>query len=509
MKRLARTLMLGCIALLCSAHIGSPDAWFDGAAGPYHVLVHVKAPAVVPGIAEINVKVDEAVDTISAFVNKYDAIEGGPPPDVAMPVDGAAGWYRTQLWVMDPGSNSVTVSVHGVRGAGKAVIPLVAVAARRLEFNGVLTAALGAAAAVLVAGLLTLIGAAVREAILPPGLTPDEAQRKRARLAMFRGAAVIVAVVSGLGVWWRAEDAAFAQSLFKPLTATARTEFVEGTGNRLMFTITDSVWTARNRTQRALVRGGNEFTTLVEDHGKLMHMFVVAENGGTSFAHLHPNTVDSISFNTILPPLPAGKYRVYADILHATGFAQTMMSSINIEAPRAAATNVVDVRLSDSDDAWIDSTTTTGAIAALADGSALTWLGADKPHVTGEEASLRFALSAPAGEPTTLEPYLGMSGHAVVIRDDGAVFIHLHPMGTISVAAQLLLSHGTSAAHTMPMATASVDTSSNGATESDNSLRFPYAFPTSGHYTIWVQIKRNGRVLTGAWHTTVIDAAKR
>ena len=164
----ARALMLATITLICSAHIGSPDAWFDGAAGPYHVLVHVKAPSVVPGIAVISIKPQEAVDTVTAFVNKFDAVAGAPPPDIARAVANEPGWYRTDLWVMDPGSNSVTVSLHGAKGEGTVVVPLVAVAGRRLEFNGILTVVLGVAAMVLVAGMLTLVGAAVRESVLPP-----------------------------------------------------------------------------------------------------------------------------------------------------------------------------------------------------------------------------------------------------------------------------------------------------------------------------------------------------
>src|SRR2546428_13764419 len=30
---------------------------------------------------------------------------------------------------------------------------------------------------------------------------------------------------------------------------------------------------------------------------------------------------------------------------------------------------------------------------------------------------------------------MGMAGHAMITRDDGAVFVHLHPAGTVSLAA--------------------------------------------------------------------------
>ena len=498
--RIVRALMLASIALICSAHIGSPDAWFDGAAGPYQVLVHVRAPSVVPGIAVISIKPNEKVDTVTAFVNKFDAVAGAPPPDVAKPVPNESGWYRTDLWVMDPGSNSVTVSVHGAKGEGTVVVPLVAVAGRRLEFDGVLTAVLGVAAIVLVVGLLTLVGAAVRESVLPPGVQPDTTRRKRARWAMVRGAVTIVVVVAGLGAWWRMEDSLFAQNLFKPFTVSAHTQFVEGAGNQLILTITDSAWTERHITRRTRPRGGSERTTLVDDHQKLMHLFVIAENGQTNFAHLHPTTTDSVSFTSVLPPLPAGRYRVFADVLHATGLTQTLTTTVTLEAPRGSA----DPALSDTDDAWITGVAeSSGATSRLADGSSLTWLGAPAQHIVGEEAALRFGITLPVGDTARLEPYLGMLGHAVVVRDDGAVFIHLHPMGTISMGAQTMLSRGRTSVHDMAMA-GTPATAMRGDT-----LHFPYAFPNSGNYTVWVQVKRHGRVLTGAFRVAVAADARR
>jgi hypothetical protein len=136
MRLAARSLILFSAVLLCSAHVGSPDAWYEGPAGPYHVLVHVQAPPVVPGIAIVNIRPQgQGIARVTAFVDKNDATGGSPPPDEAKPVSDQPGWYRTPLWVMSAGSNSVTVAVHGSRGVGKVVVPLVAVPSRRLGFD--------------------------------------------------------------------------------------------------------------------------------------------------------------------------------------------------------------------------------------------------------------------------------------------------------------------------------------------------------------------------------------
>ena len=54
--------------------------------------------------------------------------------------------------------------------------------------------------------------------------------------------------------------------------------------------------------------------------------------------------------------------------------------------------------------------------------------------VANRDSSLRFAVYNSLGEMAPLRPYMGMLGHCVVRRNDGSVFAHLHPTGTISMA---------------------------------------------------------------------------
>jgi len=58
LRRLSVGVFAGALCVVASAHIGSPNVLFDGAAGPYAVRVIVRPPEVVPGLAEVTVRVD-------------------------------------------------------------------------------------------------------------------------------------------------------------------------------------------------------------------------------------------------------------------------------------------------------------------------------------------------------------------------------------------------------------------------------------------------------------------
>ena len=126
------------------------------------------------------------------------------------------------------------------------------------------------------------------------------------------------------------------------------------------------------------------------------------------------------------------------------------------------------------------------------------------------EAPLRFVVTAPDGTPATLEPYLGMAGHAMITREDGAVFAHLHPAGTISMAAQatfLLRQPGDTVRGALGRRLAEMaspgSAMADAQTAASDTLSFPYAFPKPGRYRIWIQVKRTGRILTGAFDANV------
>jgi len=335
-------------------------------------------------------------------------------------------------------------------------------------------------------GLLTLVGAAVREGVLEPGHVPDESRRHRARRAMIAAAAWIALALAGMYSWWRAEDRAFRERLYRPLSVATRVDTSSGDAT-FVLAITDSSWLQRDDVALLRARGELPATGLIDDHGKLMHLFLVSDDGRSAMAHLHPLTQDSVTFTSSLPPLPAGTYRVFADIVQASGFTQTLTSQVVV--PRLTS---ADAPLTDRDDSWAVSGEAAPTRVKLDDGTTLTWVrSTDTPLRANEEAGLRFLVETPPGDSASLEPYLGMPGHAAVVRDDGEVFIHLHPMGTISPAAQARLS---------PV---SMHGGSHAKTTRTDTLRFPYAFPEPGQYSVWVQVKRKGRILTGSFRVDV------
>ena len=117
---------------------------------------------------------------------------------------------------------------------------------------------------------------------------------------------------------------------------------------------------------------------------------------------------------------------------------------------------------------------------------------------------LRFTLLDPGGKaPADMANYMGMLGHAAIVKSDGSVFAHIHPDGSVSMPAYMMANAAVSpqpaAADTsMPGMDMSGDARAPGTLPLSNTAAFPFGFPSSGRYRIIVQMKHGATVETGA-----------
>jgi hypothetical protein len=486
--RLARLLVIGAIALATSAHVGTSNAYFEGTAGPYGIRVIVRTPGVIPGLAQISVRVTSGtgVEQVSVRPLRADVgLQGAPPPDIAQPVVGEPNLYSAELWLMTPGSYSVHVNVVGDGGDGTAFVPVLAIAERRLDMPLAMAVGLGLATIFLFVGAITVFGAAVGESVLEVGVVAGAKQRRLARVVMAVSALGLAVILWGGWTWWGAVDAAYLDRLYRPYSAATA---VTGSGNEAMLTLTvdDPAWR------------GRDWTPLLPDHGKLMHMFLVRDDDLSAFAHLHPSPVDDRSFEVPFPTLPGGDYRVYADIVFESGFAQTLTGLVR--APAATEAGAADAGpVRDPDDSWAELAPVGAAhpdAHQLTGGRVVRW-EREGTALTDQETTLRFSVTEADGSPVTLEPYMGMLSHAAITRDDGSVFVHLHPSGSINMAAQMRFEQVEGGAMTAMAEVATGDAT--------HRVTFPFVFPEPGDYRMFVQVKVAGSVETAVFDVQVVD----
>ena len=474
--------------IAASAHVGSPDFYYDGYAGPYHLLVTVRPPAVVPGIAEIQIR------SLSTQVNQIEILplrligQGAklaPTPDVTERSKGDPQLFTGKLWLMTRGSWKVQVNADGAQGKGELAVPIAAISATSMRMQkslGVLLAPLGL---LLIVGLVGIISAANRDAVLEPGATPSPSQRRRGFLITTVAAIIVVGAVIFGNFWWTA-DASHTERLSYKLP---HLQLSLQSGNVLQLALENP----NNVNWRQFPSGMDDpdrvrLDDLIPDHGHILHLFLVRMPDMTSFWHLHPRQGEGANFYEQLPSLPAGHYQIFADIVHHTGFAETQVGEIDLPT--------IEGNLLSGDDAGGPQLIAEKKISQLSDGYRMVWELDSTPIRINQPTWFRFRIEDRNGNPATdLENYMGMAGHAAFIRSDGQVFAHVHPAGSISMAAaELAQDDGSNAAKDMSVAM----TGMNQATSSAE-ITFPYGFPSAGDYHIFVQIKRAGKIETGSF----------
>jgi len=513
----ARLTVLGGALLafvLLTGHIGTNQVVFEGQAGGYPVRVLINPPGVVPAQVPITVRVLSGTPTrVTVRAAQWNVgTKGAPPAEDAALVPGDAGVWAHDLWIMTASSYAVYVAVEGPAGGGTVVVPMQTSATRTLGMERGMGAVLIALGTLLVAGMLTIIGAAVREGPVAPGQSPSPARVRGGRMAMAAGAALLALALFGGSTWWNVEERAYQRRMLKPIAMQSAVRLVDAE-RVLTMAITDSLW----RT--------NRFAPIMPDHGKLMHLFLIRADGAdteSALAHLHPLRVHADTFVTRVPALAAGRYVLFGDLLLQNGTQRTLVDTIDVpvapvvpgdDGAAAAAVSSAVLPALDADDAWSAVTPVSlGAAYRLASGGMMV-LTADARVDVGRDLRLVATVTNADGSPSTLTPYMGMGGHAMILRRDAGVFMHLHPMGTASMTAQAQLlrrERGDTAlldSAQIAAVMASAETADGGAhamhAMGSAELAFPFAFPTVGAYRVFVQVRRNGAVETAAFDVSV------
>jgi len=107
------------------------------------------------------------------------------------------------------------------------------------------------------------------------------------------------------------------------------------------------------------------------------------------------------------------------------------------------------------------------------------------------------------GKPAILEPYINMGGHAALLKKDQTVFVHIHPIGTISMASQEMFQEN----YIQDIVDQDdicffgfVNDSSENFINNispNGKVSFPaIKLENTGEYGLWVQVKSSGEVIT-------------
>ncbi len=472
----ARWGLLLLLSPLAVAHVGVKDVYFEGLAGPYPLNVVIRPPSVIPGVAEIQIRAG-ANDVRSIHITPMTLTGQGskypPTPDLAQVDASDPQTFRGSCWLMVTGSWQVRLLVEGERGRGVLSVPVAAASDRVAEMGFGMGAILAGLVGLLVLGAVGIAGAAIGEG----GQAPGEGARPGA--GVWGGGAGGLALAAGAIFvgwnWWDREAASYSQSLYKPLQAKVQQE-----GSRLYLELVHTGWYQSPK-----------FDDLIDDHGHRMHLFLVKDPGAGALYHLHPQEHTGGKFRFALPKIDGGRYRVFADVVHRTGFPETVTAAVDLTAVEGTYAG---------DDAGLEigKAGGLGQPYRLENGWEVRYVG-EGPLLAQKPTKLSFeVVDADGNRVKNLQYYLGMPGHLAIVKKDFQVFAHLHPAGTTAQSA-------------LELAERSLDAVSPGGTSTGHGaemgasgeIGFPFGFPRPGEYRIILQFRDSRAIFSAPFDFSV------
>jgi hypothetical protein len=537
---------------LAQAHVGSPEVSYQGKAGKYKVLINISPPDVIPGVAIASIYIEGYTDEKVYVQTQYYLAgkKGSVDPEMAIPVNGAKGWFQCSAWLMMSGAADLEITVVGHNGKGSVIVPVMAVATSARKMPRLLGTILVTLGILLVVLMVTIIGASVSDGLVKPGTDDKRFKRKKAASMLVTFIIILGVLVYG-AKWCKNERSTLLTLLYRPIQG--RSKVFKYNGQNVLHLWVDN---------SALKYVHEPLSLVVPDHGKLMHLVLVKEKTFDVFAHLHPIRQDSLDFLVNLPGLPAGRYFLYGDIVSWNGFSETIIDTVQIPqnpAIQTAGLNNITIKTS-PDDAWLIGTPVTvnsnkpvsicgipGMCFTAQDGTTITWEHKmDEPVKAKKFIALTFHVQDAQGKPAPLQLYMGMAGHAIVIKYDGSVYAHLHPVGNFAMASQQVIGSRMGDPNKkliLPDPKRFRDSIDKLITRIDNMtedgrndylmaemgmgknmnmgkgmdmpsaaeqkcgsiVQFPYSFPGPGMYRIWMEVKVNGKIITSAFDTKIIN----
>ena len=196
-------------------------------------------------------------------------------------------------------------------------------------------------------------------------------------------------------------------------------------------------------------------------HQALMHLVLIDPVSHT-FLHIHPARVSAGRYIVDLPSIARGTYDVAIEIERANSGSQMTHQQVEIGDDTAQALPAP-----------------SPVPATVQAGDYTVTVQATTPARVGVPVELQVTATR-AGQPVAaLDYWLGMRGHMIVRNPNGAIFGHIHAVGTMNDLFEPVSAVG-------------------------NKVAFGYAVPTAEPYAVWVQIMIDGTLLTLPVQITVL-----
>lgn len=486
------------------AHIGTINTIYETKAGPYSLRVIIEPNLVVPAPVSIivrNLNPQDKITQITALPVKSDlSKENEPPADVLVATSEDPNVFTGQMPIFTRGLYDFYITVKGIAGEASVKVPFESIQKMSPGMEAGLKAYLFGIGLFILSFILYLAFVVGRDGLWSNamGNEPSKSNIKQG------GIGVLICLVAycftGVQIYhlyqWQMKQNN--DKILKQMEFTLKMD----PKNRVLTLIIPQMpsnpsiaITEQPHPKLTNLPAASELNpaenywvnpTLIPDHGKWMHLFLVRSPSLDIVAHLHPSKINNSTFQIQLPDFPSGSYLVYGDIVFENGFSYTLTGKVEI--PDATDQKIVLSEKQDSDDAWAKVEPANSQNAHHQKNNLILEDGSQAQ--VGKDIDLKLNMINEDDKAMPISLYMGMKGHAFIMSKDHKVFAHIHPTGTIPMA-------------TLQKLTGSMNMDGGMSGQKANEVDFPFVFPKAGEYRMWVQVKVGNKVLTGAYDINV------